>query len=171
MLPCIQENFRIDVLGKNPMRNRLFIVCLLLVGAASVAFATDFAVVVNPANTTRAMTMADLGKIFRAKTAVWPGGKSITIVLREPSSPGGKFIIEKVLGGSVDDGKAVLNDPSRKSTVPVVFAESDEEVLKIVEGNAGAVGVIDVYNITGGVKVVKIDDKQPFDPGYVLKGH
>jgi hypothetical protein len=32
------------------------------------------------------------------------------------------------------------------------------------------VGVIDVYNITGGVKVIKIDDKQPFDPGYVLKG-
>jgi len=54
--------------------------------------------------------------------------------------------------------------------VPVVFAESDDEILKIVEGNAGAVGVIDVYNITGGVKVVKIDDKQPFDPGYILKG-
>ena len=54
--------------------------------------------------------------------------------------------------------------------LPVVFAQSDEEVLKIVEGNAGAVGVIDVYNITGGVKVLKIDDKQPFDPGYVLKG-
>jgi len=52
----------------------------------------------------------------------------------------------------------------------VVFAASDDEVLKIVEGNAGAVGVIDVYNITSGVKVVKIDDKQPFDPGYVLKG-
>jgi hypothetical protein len=40
-----------------------------------------------------------------------------------------------------------------------------------VEGNAVAIGVIDVYNITGGVKVVKIDDKQPFDPGYALKGH
>ena len=66
--------------------------------------------------------------------------------------------------------KNLLNDPSRKSSVPVVFAESDEEVMKIVGGNAGAVGVIDVYNITGGVKVVKIDDKQPFDPGYVLKG-
>lgn len=154
------------------MRNRLsFMICLLLAGAASVAYATDFAVVVNPANTTRALTLADLGKIFKAKTVAWPGGKSITIVLREPSSPAGKFVIEKVLGGSVDDDKAILNDPSRKSTVPVVFAESDEEVLKIVEGNAGAVGVIDVYNITGGVKVVKIDEKQPFDPGYALKGH
>src|ERR1700722_15353341 len=133
------------------MRKRLLVCIVLLATAASVAFATDFAVVVNP------------GKIFRAKTNSWPGGKSITIVLRDPGSPAGKFVIEKVLGGTVDEGKDVLNDPSRRSTVPVVFAASDEEVLKIVEGNAGAVGVIDVYNITGGVKVVKIDDKQPFD--------
>lgn len=152
------------------MRKRLLVCIVLLATAASVAFATDFAVVVNPGNTIRGLTLADLGKIFRAKTNSWPGGKSITIVLRDPGSPAGKFVIEKVLGGTLDEGKEVLNDPSRKSSVPVVFAQSDEEVLKIVEGNAGAVGVIDVYNITGGVKVVKIDDKQPFDPGYVLKG-
>ena len=152
------------------MRNRLFIFVLVLVAATSAAFATDFAVVVNPGNPVREMSLVDLGKMFKAKTSAWPGGKSITIVLREPATPAGKFVIEKVLGVSVDDGKAVLNDASRKSTVPVVFAESDEEILKIVEGNAGAVGVIDVYNITGGVKVVKIDEKQPFDPGYALKG-
>jgi ABC-type phosphate transport system substrate-binding protein len=152
------------------MRNRLLIACLLVVAAASVAFATDFAVVVNPTNPVRQLTLVDLTKIFKAKTNSWPGGKGITIVLRDPSSPGAKFVIEKVLGGTVEEGKVVLNDPSRKTVVPVVFADSDEEVLKIVEGNAGALGVIDVYNITGGVKVVKIDDKQPFDPGYVLKG-
>jgi len=152
------------------MRKRSWIVCVLLLGVASVAFATDFAIVVNPANPVRAMSLVELGKIFRAKTTIWPDGKNITLVLREPSSPGAKFVLDRVLGGTFDDQKAVLNDPSRKSAVPVVFAESDEEVMRIVGGNAGAIGVIDVYNITGGVKVVKIDDKQPFDPGYVLKG-
>jgi ABC-type phosphate transport system substrate-binding protein len=152
------------------MRKRLLICCALLVGAASVAFATDFAVIVNPTNTVRELSLVELAKIFRAKTNSWSGGKGITIVLRDPSSPGGKFVIEKVLGGTLDEGKVALNDPSRKATVPVVFAESDEEVVKIVAGNAGAIGVIDVYNITGSVKVVKIEDKQPFDPGYVLKG-
>jgi ABC-type phosphate transport system substrate-binding protein len=153
------------------MRNRLLVLCVVLLAAASVAFGTDFAVVVNPSNPVRQMTLADLGKIFKAKTTSWTGGKNITVVLRDPDSAGTKFIIEKVLGGSFDEGKALLSDPGRKSSVPVVFAQSDEEVLKIVEGNAGAIGVIDVYNITGGVKVVKIDDKQPFDPGYALKGH
>lgn len=153
------------------MRNRILIFCLLLVGAASIAFATDFAVVVNPANPVRELTLVELAKIFKGKTNTWSTGKGITIILRDPTTPGTRFVIEKVLGGTVDEGKVVLNDPSRKATVPVVFAESDEEILKIVEGNAGAIGVIDVYNITGGVKVVKIDDKQPFDPGYTLKGH
>lgn len=152
------------------MRNRLLIVCFLLLSVASVAFATDFAVIVNSANPVRTMTFAELAKIFRAKTSSWPGGKNITLVLRDPGSPAAKFIIERVMGGSLVEGKLVLNDPGRKSTVPVVFAQSDEEVLKIVEGNPGAIGVIDVYNITSGVNVVKIDEKQPFDPGYVLKG-
>lgn len=153
------------------MRNRLLIFCLLVLGVASVTFATDFAVVVHPSNPVREMTLVELGKIFRAKTATWPNGRNITIVLRDPSSPGMKFVIEKVFGGTFEEGKASLDDPGRKSTAPVVFAESDDEVLKIVSSNAAAIGVIDVYNITSGVKVVKIDGKQPFDPGYVLKGH
>ena len=43
-------------------------------------------------------------------------------------------------------------------------------MVKAVEASSNAIGIIDVYNITGGVKVIKIDEKQPFDPGYVLKG-
>jgi ABC-type phosphate transport system substrate-binding protein len=153
------------------MRNRILTLGVVLLIAASVAFGTDFAVVVNPGNPVRQMTLADLAKIFKAKTTSWPGGKNITIVMREPDTAAAKSIIEKVLGGTFEDAKAVLNEPGRKTTVPVVFVQSDDEVLKVVEGNAGAIGVIDVYNITGGVKVVKIDDKQPFDPGYALKGH
>jgi hypothetical protein len=48
---------------------------------------------------------------------------------------------------------------------------SDEDIVKTVEANPTAIGIVDVYNITSGVKVIRIDDKQPFDPGYVLKGH
>lgn len=152
------------------MRKRLTIVCLLVVAAATTVFATDFAVIVNPANPVRQMSLADLGKIFKAKTASWTSGKPITIVLRDPGSSGTRFIIEKVLGGSFDEDKALLTSSNRKSNVPVIFADSDEQILKIVESDPGAIGVIDVYNITSGVNVVKIDDKQPFDPGYVLKG-
>src|ERR1700689_1213471 len=123
------------------MRKRLLILCLSLACAASLAFATDFAVVVHASNPVKAMTLADLGKIFRAKTATWQNGRNITLVLREPESPGMKFVLARVLGGSADEGRSILNEPSRKATVPVVFVSSDEEVLKVVEGNSAAIGV------------------------------
>src|ERR1700693_3938285 len=111
------------------MRKRLLILCLSLACAASLAFATDFAVVVHSSNPVRAMTLADLGKIFKAKTATWQNGRNITLVLREPDSPGMKFVVEKVLGGTAEEGKAILNEPGRKTSVPVVFVSRDAGVV------------------------------------------
>ena len=143
----------------------------LALGAVGAAFATDFAVIVNPANPARVMALADLGKIFKGKTSTWANGRNVTVVLREPSTASMKFIIEKVMGVDVEQGKTILSDPTRKSASQVVFMNSDEEIVKAVETNPTAVGIVDVYSITGGVRVIKIDEKQPFDPGYVLKGH
>jgi ABC-type phosphate transport system substrate-binding protein len=143
---------------------------LLLLVAVGAAFATDFAVIVNPANPAKVMALADLGKIFKGKTSTWGNGRNVTIILREPSTASMKFIIEKVMGVDVELGKTILSDPTRKSASQVVFLNSDEEIVKAVETNPTAVGIVDVYSITGGVKVIKIDEKQPFDPGYVLKG-
>ena len=117
------------------------------------------------------MTLAELGKMFKGKSGMWPTGRNITLVLREPSQPAMKFVIERVMGVGAEEGKAILTDGSRKSTAPVVFVPSDADVVKAVEASPGALGIVDVYNISGGVKVIKIDEKQPFDPGYVLKGH
>jgi ABC-type phosphate transport system substrate-binding protein len=154
------------------MRTRLLgVVCILILSLVTAAFATDFAVIINPANPTKAMTLADLSKIFKGKTLSWANGRSVTIVLREPSSSATKFIIEKVMGVDAEQGKTILADPGRKISAPVVFVDSDEEIVKAVETSPTAMGVVDVYSITGGVKVIKIDEKQPFDPGYVLKGH
>jgi ABC-type phosphate transport system substrate-binding protein len=154
------------------MRTRaLSVVCVLILTIVTVTFATDFAVIVNPANPAKTITLADLGKMFKGKTATWANGRSVTIVLREPSTPSMKFVVEKVMGVDAEQGKAILADPGRKTAVPVVFLNSDEEIVKAVETNPTAIGVVDVYSITGGVKVIKIDEKQPFDAGYVLKGH
>jgi phosphate transport system substrate-binding protein len=156
------------------MRNRLMAMVMaaaLAVVAATAVYATDFAVIVHNGNPVKAMALADLGKIFRGKTTSWPNGHGISLVVRDPNSAAMKFILEKVMGGSVDEDKAALNDPGRgKSGASVIFVSSDQDVVKAVESTPGAIGVIDVYNITSGVKVVKIDEKQPFDPGYVLKG-
>jgi ABC-type phosphate transport system substrate-binding protein len=153
------------------MRNRFLIFTALLLNLAAGAFATDYAVIVHSSNPVRAMTLAELGKMFKGKSATWPTGRNVTLVLRQPDQPAMKFVIERVMGLGAEEGKAILTDGSRKSSTPVVFVPTDADVVKAVEASPGALGIVDVYNINGGVKVIKIDEKQPFDPGYVLKGH
>jgi len=152
-------------------RIRLTALSFVLIASASVAFATDFAVIVNPANAAKSMSLADLGKILREKTTAWPSGRAITIVMRDPGTPSMKFVIEKIMGVSADEAKTILNDESHKPAAALIFVPNDEDIVKAVEANPTAIGIVDVYDITSGVKVIRIDDKQPFDPGYVLKGH
>ncbi len=95
----------------------------------------------------------------------------ITVVIRDPNSPAMKFVVEKVMGVGVEEGKAILNEESHKPAASIIIVSSDEEIVKAVEANPTAIGIVDVYNITSSVKVIRIDDKQPFDPGYTLKGH
>ena len=53
----------------------------------------------------------------------------------------------------------------------VVVVSSDEAVVKKVESMPGAVGLVDVYSITGRVNVIKVGGKLPLEPGYVLHGN
>lgn len=153
------------------MKKRALITCVVLAALASAVYAADLAVIVNPQNPVRSMTLAELTKILKGKSAIWPTGHNITVVLRDADSPMMKVVAEKVMGVGAEDAKKTLNDPNRKTSSPVVFAASDEDIVKFVGANSSAIGFVDVYNITGAVKVIKIDDKQPFDPGYVLKAH
>jgi len=153
------------------MTKRVLICSLVLAALASAVYAADLAVIVNPQNPVKSMTLAELTKILKGKSPSWPTGHNITIVLRDGDSPMLKLVAEKIMGVGADDARRALSDPSRKATAPVVFATTDEDIVKFVGSNSSAIGFVDVYNITGAVKVIKIDDKQPFDPGYVLKAH
>jgi ABC-type phosphate transport system substrate-binding protein len=153
------------------MTKRALFACVVLAALATAVYAADLAVIVNPQNPVKSITLAELTKIMKGKSVMWPTGHNITIVVREPDSAAMKLVAEKVMGVGAEDAKKSLSDPARKSAAAVVFAGSDEDIVKFVGSNSSAIGFVDVYNITGAVKVVKIDDKQPFDPGYVLKAH
>ena len=58
-----------------------------------------------------------------------------------------------------------------KTHPAIVVVDSDEALVKKVESTPGAVGLVDVYSITGGVTVVRVGGKLPLEPGYVLHGN
>jgi ABC-type phosphate transport system substrate-binding protein len=53
----------------------------------------------------------------------------------------------------------------------IVIADSDDAVLRFVSTNRGAIGVVDLYSLTKGVTVLKIDGKLPVEQGYLLRGN
>lgn len=137
------------------------------------AAAKDFALISNKANHVEAVSQAELMKICKGQTERWPDGKAVSLVIRDPASPEMRLVLEKVYGVPKEDVLALISSANhaRVSHPAIVVVESDEAVVKKVESSPGAVGLVDVYAITGGVTVVKIGSKLPLEPGYALHGN
>jgi hypothetical protein len=140
---------------------------VLLLGATLACAARDLAVIVNRSSQVRALTSAELGKLANASLAAWPRGGKVTFVLRDPSTPAAKMALEKFFGTTTEKIKAVV----AANPGYFVVVNSDAEVIRMVESLSGAVGLIDIYSITSGVNVVKVNGKLPLEPGYALHGN
>jgi hypothetical protein len=49
----------------------------------------------------------------------------------------------------------------------ILFADTDGDLLKMVETVPGAIGLVDVRSINDKVRVVKVDGKLPLEDGYL----
>ena len=119
------------------------------------------------------MAVADLVKICKGQTNHWPDGKPVSFVTRDPGSPEMRLVLEKIYGMSKEEVTALIAtaNHNRVNHPAVVVVESDDALVKKVESTPGAVGLVDVYAITGGVTVVKLGGKLPLEPGYLLHGN
>jgi ABC-type phosphate transport system substrate-binding protein len=147
-------------------RGTRFGIFVLIIGFAVHCSAKQLAVVAEKGNATAALTSVNLAKILKAQTRTWPDGSAITVVIREPGSPDMQIVRDRLYKNSPDELKALII--SHKGFI--VVASSDEDLLHIVETTRGAIGLVDVYSITHGVKVLKIDDLLPLEAGYLLRG-
>jgi ABC-type phosphate transport system substrate-binding protein len=131
------------------------------------------ALISNKSNDVPAMSLADLAKICKGQTSRWPDGKPVSFVTRDPAAPEMKIVLEKVYGMSKDEVKALIASANhgRADHPAIVVVESDEAAVKRVESIPGAVGLVDVYSINGGVTVLKVGGKLPLEPGYALHGN
>ena len=153
------------------MLDRRFLrVAIFVLISASLAWGRDLALVSNKSNAVSVITLADLVKVCKAQTNRWPDGKPVTFVMRAPSLPAMKVVLEKVYGMSEGEvsGLIVTSNHARNEHPPIVVATSDDDLVNKVASLPGAVGVVDVYAINSSVTVVKIAGKLPLEPGYLL---
>lgn len=142
-------------------------VILLLAGTAA---ARDIAVVVNKANPTKNVALAELVKLAKGSTKKWADAKDVTLVIKDPSSSDMKTVLQKVFGMTPDEVKALAGTLNGARKDSVLMVTSDDALVKTVQTTPGAVGFVDVYSINSGVNVMKVDGKSPLEPGYVLHG-
>ena len=149
---------------------RVFIFILL---GASLAAARDIALVSNKSNAVGALTVTEVVRLCKAQTSHWPDGKPVTFVMRSPSDPEMKVVLEKVYGMSQNELNSLIvsSNQGRPAHPAIMVATSDDELVNKVASTPGAIGVVDVYSINSSVAVVKIGGKLPLEPGYLLHGN
>lgn len=139
---------------------------LVLAAMAVSAQAKQMAVVVDKSNNLGGLTVAELVKVFKFDSRKWPDGRNVVLVMRDPSSPEMRDALEKLYHMQPDELRNLI--AAHRSEVVIV--DSEDKVLKSVQSIPGAIGLVDVYSINGGVNVLKVDGKLPLQPGYLLKG-
>ena len=147
--------------------------CLFLAASVSLAAGRDLAVVSNKANAVSGITVPDLVKISKGQTGHWPDGKSVTFIMRAPSTPEMKLVLEKLFEAPEPQVKEIVATANhgRMGHPAIMIVDSDEDLVNKVASLPGAVGVVDVYSINSSVAVVKIAGKLPLEPGYLLHGN
>jgi hypothetical protein len=148
-------------------------ISIFLLVSASLASARDLALVSNKSNAVSVMTVADLVKVCKAQNSRWPDGKPVTFIMRSPSVPEMKLVLEKVydMPESEVNSLIVTSNHGRPNHPAILVVASDEELVNKVASLPGAIGLVDVYSINSSVAVVKIAGKLPLEPGYLLHGN
>ena len=155
------------------MHRQILGVFLLILSSVSLLAARDLAVVSNKTNGVRAVALPELVKICKAQTNRWPDGKPLTFIMRAPSTPELKMLLEKVYELPSDQVQelVVTANHGRTNHPAIMIVDSDEELVNKVASIPGAVGVVDVYAINSSVAVLKVAGKLPLEPGYLLHGN
>jgi hypothetical protein len=152
---------------------RVLPLALVLLSGATLASAKDVALIANKGGSVSSITVPDLVKLCKAQTNRWPDGKSVTLVMRDPSSPEMKMVLGKVYSMTPDAVNELIATANhgRMNHPAILVVSSDDEIVKKVAGTPGAVGLVDVYAINSSVDVMKVAGKLPFEPGYPLHGN
>ena len=125
-------------------------------------FAHHTAVVVNKQNTVENVTSAQLMKIVRGEVKKWPDGTNIILVLHK-DSVGEREALERLNKMSASEWRTFI--ASHREAI--IFVDTDAEVLKAVQVEPGALGLVEVHSIDGSVNVIHVDGRLPLELGYL----
>ncbi len=145
------------------MRMRPALYLLMFLAASFVpCFAHHTAVVVNKENGVENVTSVHLAKIIRGEVKKWPDGRNIVLVLHRDSEGEAETLAHL---NKMTEAEWKLFAAAHKDSF--LWVDSDADVLKTVQSEPGALGLIEAHSIDNSVNVVHVDGKLPMEFGYL----
>jgi ABC-type phosphate transport system substrate-binding protein len=130
--------------------------------ALTPCFAHHTAVVVNKTNSVENLSSAHLVKIIHGEIKKWPDGTNVVLVLHRDSTSEDETL-ERLNRMSADQWKTFLTSHENS----IVLVDTDADVLRIVQTEPGAIGLIEVHSLDSTVNLVHVDGKLPMEYGYL----
>ena len=96
---------------------------------------------------TEAFTYSQMSAYLHGNNLRWPNQKQVVLVLPSSDHPGAEKVALAVYGKSVSQVKRYwLAQVFQGRATPPIYKDSNEEILKYVQKQQGAVGVLVSYN-------------------------
>jgi ABC-type phosphate transport system substrate-binding protein len=151
---------------------RTVLLCILL--SISVSAASGFTVLVNEGNSAQSLSLNELKDIFQGERTFWGKDQKIHLVVGPKGTPERSFCLSQIYGqteskfkrhwiGKIFRGEAVVAPKEIPAT---------ESLYAYLKERRGAIAIVPSDQVDAasleGIKVLRIDDKTPADPGYPL---
>ena len=155
------------------MLQKVLVVTALWLACTTPGACKDIALIANKTNSLKNIPMPDLLKICKGQMSRWPDGRAVTLIIRNPGSQEMRLVLEKIYSMPKDEVASLILSANhgRANHPAIIVVDSDQSLVQTVEATAGAVGLVDVYSITGGINVLRVSGKLPLESGYALHGN
>jgi ABC-type phosphate transport system substrate-binding protein len=129
------------------------------------------AIVVHRSNPVENLTFGELRRIFMLDTQTWPGGRRITVVLREKGQRERAEALRILCGMSeAEYDRYVLFQTFRGAVAMGPRSITSADAMRRFVFNApGAIGYINAAEVDDTTKVLRIDGRLPGEAGYPLQ--
>jgi len=162
-------------MSANVMMAALAVAAIMLpanrVAAQETETSSAIAIVVHQSTEIDNLSLHELRNIFLANQQFWPDRKRIILLVRAPKSEERDFVLNTIYQMDEAQFRQYWIAKMFRAEVPrgpkIVF--STDMMLDLVVAIPGSISFINAGDVTGDVRVVRIDGKLPTDEGYPLK--
>ena len=144
------------------MKTITFAISAILVFALGSVAMGQNVMIVNQDNPQTSITKAQVTNIFLGNTTKWNNGQKAAPVDQPKTTAAGKAFLANIVGMSESDFKKIWVEKLLSGQAePLPVKTSDDDVIKFVKENPGAVGYISASSLKAdsGVKTIEIDGK------------